>query len=77
MSTSTMRYAVTGLTCGHCVNAVTDELTALDAVTEVNVELVAEGVSTVTIASAVPVSDDEIRAALDEAGDYVLVGPAS
>jgi copper chaperone len=68
MTTST--YAVDGLTCGHCVSAVTSELTGLDGVDEVSVELVAGGTSTLTIVSAAPLSDAKVAAALDEAGDY-------
>jgi copper chaperone len=70
MTTNT--YAVDGLTCGHCVSAVSSELTALDGVNEVSVELVAGGTSIVTISSAAPVSNENIADALDEAGDYRL-----
>ena len=65
-------YAVTGLTCGHCQQAVTEELSALDGVTEVTVDLVAGGTSTVTVSSARPLEDGQVAAALDEAGDYQL-----
>jgi copper chaperone len=66
-------YAVSGMTCEHCVNAVTTELQALDEVTDVVVSLNAEGNSTVTVTSTAPVSDEQVAAALDEAGDYRLV----
>ena len=36
---STLTYSVPGMTCGHCVNAVTSELTAVAGVTEVSVDL--------------------------------------
>jgi copper chaperone len=65
-------HAVDGLTCGHCVSAVTSELTALEGVKDVSVELVAGGTSTVTIVSATPLSNEKVAAALDEAGDYRL-----
>jgi copper chaperone CopZ len=68
------RYQATGLTCGHCAQAVTDELTALDGVESVAIELVAHGASSITVTSAVALTDDAVAAALDEAGDYVLVG---
>ena len=71
MSTST--YTVTGLTCGHCVNAVTEEVSALDGVTEATVDLVTGGESTLTVTADRELSDDELREALDEAGDYQLV----
>ncbi len=69
---STTTYRVTGLTCGHCVNAVTEELRALPEVTDVGVELAAGGVSAVTVTSAQPLAEDEVATALDEAGDYRL-----
>jgi copper chaperone len=68
-------YAVTGMTCEHCVNAVTEELTRLAGVTGVIVELVPGGQSAVTVTSEAPPSADAVRAALDEAGDYRLDGP--
>ena len=69
-TTTTLR--VTGMTCGHCVSAVTSELTALDGVEEVAVDLVKGGTSTVTVTSAVPLDDAAVAAAVDEAG-YELV----
>jgi copper chaperone len=65
-------FAVTGMTCGHCVAAVTEELLALPGVTEVSVDLVAGGTSTVTLTSDTPTNLDQVAAALDEAGDYRL-----
>jgi copper chaperone CopZ len=55
MSTTTATtFAVTGMTCSHCVTAVTEELSALPGVTEVSVDLVAGGTSTVTVTSDSP-----------------------
>jgi copper chaperone CopZ len=65
-------YKVTGMTCDHCARAVTEELTSLDNVTGVAVELVPGGVSAVTVSSDVPLSGDAVAAALDEAGEYHL-----
>jgi copper chaperone len=65
-------YAVDGLTCGHCVSAVTDELTNLEGVNDVHVELNAGGTSTITITSTGPLSEQTVTAALDEAGNYRL-----
>ena len=65
---STTSYPVTGLTCGHCVTAVTGQLRALPEVSDVQVDLVAGGVSTVTVTSAEPLAEQKIAAALDEAG---------
>jgi copper chaperone len=69
---TTTSYKVTGMTCEHCVHAVTSEVSALDGVSTVDVQLVANGVSTVTVTSAAPLPDAEVSAALDEAGGYQL-----
>ena len=61
----TTTYTVTGMTCEHCVNAVTSELTALDGVDDVQVDL---GSGRVTVTSEAPLSDVAVRAAVDEAG---------
>lgn len=70
MTTSTLH--ITGMTCGHCVQAVTEELTTLDGVEDVDVELVAGGTSTVRLVSKHPLDGEAVRAAVDEAG-YELV----
>ena len=64
----TTDYAVTGMTCGHCVTAVTEELSALDEVTGVTVDLVSGGVSTVHVSSDAALDQSAVRAAVDEAG---------
>lgn len=66
MTTST--YLVNGMTCGHCVASVTEELSAINGVTAVDVDLVKSGASRVTVMSDNPLSDDAVRAAVDEAG---------
>lgn len=65
-------YVVTGMTCQHCVHAVTEELTALDGVSQVDVALVPGGESTVTVTSENGLDASAVAAALDEAGDYSL-----
>jgi len=55
MST-TATYFVEGMTCDHCVRAVTSELTALGGVSDVRVELHPENVSVVTVTSQEPSS---------------------
>jgi copper chaperone len=67
-------YRVNGMTCDHCVRAVTAELSRLDEVGSVDVTLVPGGVSTVVVEASNPLTDAEVAAALDEAGPYVLVG---
>ncbi len=63
---------VQGLTCGHCAHAVTEEISALDGVTTVSVDLVPNGISTVTVAADVDLTTEALTAALTEAGDYTL-----
>ncbi len=72
---TTTNYTVSGMTCGHCVAAVTDELSALPGVRAVDVDLVAGGESTVTVTSDAPVDESAVRAAVDEAGYQVVGGP--
>lgn len=71
---STTSYKVTGMSCEHCVTAVTSELGRLDGVSAVTVGLVPGGVSLVTVASAGPVADEAVDTALDEAGGYRIGG---
>jgi copper chaperone len=61
-------FLVEGMTCSHCVSSVTEELTAVDGVEHVAVELRAGTASVVTVTSDRPISDDAIRAAVEEAG---------
>jgi copper chaperone CopZ len=70
----TTDLAVSRMTCGHSVSSVTEELSALDGVESVSVQLNAGGVSSVTVPSAVPIETNAVRAAVDEAG-YALVEP--
>lgn len=69
---ATKTYSVTGMTCGHCEHAVASELKDLDGVTDVSVDLVAGGISVVTVTSTRPLDQAKVAAALDEAGDYQL-----
>ncbi|WP_432541008.1 heavy-metal-associated domain-containing protein [Kineococcus sp. SYSU DK002] len=62
------RFGVSGMTCGHCVAAVTEEVSALPGVESVHVDLVAGGTSTLTITSASPLDRSAVAAAVDEAG---------
>ena len=65
-------YLVDGMTCGHCVSSVTEELSALDGVDAVSVDLNAGGTSRITVVSSAPVPVADIRAAVTAAG-YALV----
>ena len=68
MSTST--YTVKGMTCEHCVRSVTEEVSEVPGVTDVDVDL---GTGRVTVSSVEPVDDGAVHAAVSEAG-YEVVG---
>jgi copper chaperone len=70
---ATTTYTVIGMTCGHCVAAVTEEIQKLDGVTAVDVDLVEDGDSRVSVTSDAPLPVDQVREAVDEAG-YELIG---
>ena len=63
--TTTASYTVTGMTCGHCVTAVTEEVSQLPGVTGVEVDLATGGL---TLTSEQPVDEGAVRAAVEEAG---------
>ena len=67
------------MTCAHCVAAVTEEVSALDGVSAVDVDLNAGGDSRVTVTSTDPLPLDAVRDAVDEAGYTltVLTSPAA
>ena len=60
---------VAGMTCGHCVSAVTMELSLLTSVTEVEVDLDS---GQVTITSDGELDQGQVATAIDEAG-YEIV----
>jgi copper chaperone CopZ len=63
--TTTQRFTVEGMTCGHCVGAVRDELSQLPGVRDVQVDLDSGAVS---VASDAPLTEADLAAAVDEAG---------
>ena len=65
---SSESYTVTGMTCGHCVSSVTEEVSELPGVTDVQVEL---ETGRLTVTAAEPLGADAVRAAVEEAG-YAL-----
>ena len=71
--TTTTTYLVSGMTCGHCVSAVAEEVGKLDGVSGVEVDLVPGGQSRVTVTSTTTLSASAVAEAVDEAG-YDLVG---
>lgn len=62
-------FHVVGMTCEHCVSAVREEVGRIDGVSEVAVDLDA---AKITVTSSRPVSDTDVRSAVEEAG-YELV----
>jgi copper ion binding protein len=62
---TTATYTVTGMTCAHCVSSVTEELTKIDGVRAVDIDL---PTGAVTVTSESPVDEADVRAAVDEAG---------
>ncbi|WP_426504488.1 heavy-metal-associated domain-containing protein [Dactylosporangium sp. McL0621] len=62
---TTTTYTVTGMTCGHCVDSVTGEISKLGGVSNVQVDL---ATGAVTVTSEQPLDADAVRAAVDEAG---------
>ena len=65
---TTTTYSVTGMTCGHCTAAVTEELTKLPGVREVSIDLNAGGTSAVHVTSESVLEETAVREAVDEAG---------
>jgi copper chaperone len=62
---STQTWTVSGMTCGHCVSSVTEEVSELPGVADVAVDLES---GRLTVSSAEPLTDDQVRAAVEEAG---------
>lgn len=63
-------YQVTGMTCGHCAGNVTEAVSALPQVDDVQVDLIAGGVSIVTVTGSVPL--ETVHRAIEETGYTVL-----
>jgi copper ion binding protein len=64
-ATGTTTWTVTGMTCGHCVASVTEELQEVDGVQDVAVTL---ETGEVVVTSAEPLSREAVEAAVTEAG---------
>jgi copper chaperone len=76
MSTTSTTVSVSGMTCGHCVSSVSEELESLARVVAVAVDHHAGGGSTVTITSTKELSPSEIGEAVAEAGYLVVSNEA-
>jgi copper chaperone len=66
---ATTTYQVSGMTCGHCVQAVTNEVKKIEGVTDVDIDLES---GSVRVSSETPVDDATFRTAVDEAGYEVV-----
>ena len=64
MST-TQTYTVTGMTCGHCVSSVTEEVQEISGVEKIDIVL---ETGSLTITSSEPVDDTAVKTAVEEAG---------
>lgn len=64
---TTAAYTVTGMTCGHCENAVREEVGAIPGVVGVDVSA-SDGHLLVSIAAGTSVTDQAVLDAVDEAG---------
>lgn len=64
----TRTYTVTGMTCGHCVASVTEEIQEIAGVEDVAVVL---DTGAVTVTSSQPLDDAAVKAAVEEAGYQV------
>lgn len=62
-------YQVQGMTCDHCVHAVSTEVGSIAGVTDVRVDLSS---GAVTVTSEAPVDDALVREAVEEAGYEVV-----
>ncbi|WP_326968580.1 heavy-metal-associated domain-containing protein [Arthrobacter sp. CG_A4] len=76
MDTVSTSVSVSGMTCGHCVSSVSEELESLAGVEKVDVDLDSGGISTVTITSTGALSSSEIGEAVAEAGYMVVANEA-
>ncbi|WP_323959803.1 heavy metal transporter [Arthrobacter sp. JZ12] len=69
---STTVVSISGMTCGHCVSSVTEEISAIEGVQNVTVDLNKGGISTATVTSETELDPEQIGEAVAEAG-YVVV----
>ncbi|MFI5583780.1 heavy-metal-associated domain-containing protein [Amycolatopsis sp. NPDC051758] len=66
-------YTVSGMNCGHCAQSVTEEISALPGVTEVDVDVPA---GRVVVRAETALAEDAVRAAVEEAG-FTFEGTAN
>jgi copper chaperone len=71
--TKELKYGITGMTCGHCVHSVTEEVSALTGVSEVKIDLIKDGQSVMTLTTENGIDFDQVKEAVAEAGNYVAI----
>ena len=69
---STTDYTVTGLTCNHCVMTVSRAVATVPGITGVNIDLVANGESTLHVQSDEAVEGSAVESAVEAAGYHVV-----
>lgn len=62
---TTIKFQVTGMTCSHCEHAVSEEVGQIPGVQQVEVSA---ATGRLTVTSSAPVLDEQVLAAVDEAG---------
>ncbi len=62
---ATATYTVTGMTCGHCIASVTEEVQEIEGVTDVVVDLAS---GELRLSSEEPIDPATVQAAVEEAG---------
>ena len=71
MSSTTSTFQVSGMTCAHCVSAVTQEVSGVPGVSDVQVDLASGGV---TVTGDGPIDERAVAAAVGEAGYQLVPG---
>ncbi|WP_026821261.1 heavy-metal-associated domain-containing protein [Arthrobacter castelli] len=69
---STRKVDISGMACGHCIASVTEELSTLEGVGNIDVVLNKGGVSAATITASRELDPDKVNEAVVEAGSHVI-----
>jgi copper chaperone CopZ len=72
---TTATYYVSGMTCDHCVKAIKQEVGAIDGVTRIDVDLIPDEISPITITSREPLDEGVLAQAVDDAGYTLVAAP--
>lgn len=69
--TTQIELKISGMTCGHCVSSVSEELKEIANVQNVEIILDAKGISTALLSTSGAIGQEVLQAAVEEAG-YTL-----